>query len=806
MPYAEVAVDAPVGVEQTFSYAIPDALPLAPGDVVWAPFGPRLLPGVVFEITPLPQVAETREVAGRMAPQPLLQPHQLQLARWLSRYYRAPLFTCAALMLPPDFRGKQRAFLSIAPDIALPGDVPADDLRLVEQVRGSGRAEERALVRGLGRGGSQQMERLLRKGWLQRHWEVQPPKGRPKLVEYLQAALSEAQYQEAVALLHQSRASRQRALLEAMPPGSPPQPAASLRKEYGAAAVAALLARGYLHRQLVRQERDPLAGQSFPQDTPLNPTPEQRRALEAIASRLDASEGPGVFLLHGVTGSGKTEVYLQAIAHCIAKGNRALMLVPEIALTPQMVQRFAARFPGRVTMLHSGLSPGERFDMWWSIREGRYDVVIGSRGALFAPLTDLGLIVLDEEHEWTYKQQEQGPLYHAREAAVHLAELTGAVVVLGSATPDVVTYERAQRGQYRLLELPYRVEEATGGVAPQARVEVVDMRRELKEGNRSIFSQALQEALNGCLQGGHQGILFLNRRGSASSVQCRNCGLALRCHRCAIALTYHSVEVGLVCHQCNRRSPVPAACPRCKSPRIRFLGLGTQRLVEEVQGLFPGARVLRWDRDAVTYPKAHQEITRQFQEGEADLLVGTQMLAKGLHFPRVTLVGVLLADIGLNTPDFRAAERAFQVLCQVAGRAGRGVEPGTVVIQTYNPDHYAIKYAAAQDFQGFYRQEIAFRQQQRLPPFSRLVRLDYHHSNEDRCRSTAQGLARALANARDAQGEVVDILGPAPAYPSRVRGRYRWHLLLRGPHPEVLLKGRELPQGWTVDVDPQTTA
>ncbi|MSQ40988.1 MAG: primosomal protein N' [Dehalococcoidia bacterium] len=806
MPYAEVAVDAPVGVEHTFSYAIPTALSLAPGDVVSVPFGPRLLPGVVFEITPFPQVPGTRAVAARLAPAPLLQAHQLQLARWLSRYYQAPLFTCAVPMLPPDFRGVQRAFLSLASDVVMPADVPAEELLLVDRVRGSGREEERVLVRGLGREGPQQVERLLRKGWLQRHWEVQPPRGRPKLVEHLQAALSEASYQEALAGLRQSRASRQQALLEAMRPGSQPQPAASLRKEYGAAGVAALLAKGYLRRVLVRQERDPLAGQTFPQDAPLNPTPEQRRALKAIVSRMDAPEGPGVFLLHGVTGSGKTEVYLQAIAHCIAKGKRALVLVPEIALTPQMVQRFAARFPGRVTVLHSGLSPGERFDLWWSIREGRHDVVIGPRGALFAPLTDLGLIVLDEEHEWSYKQQEQGPLYHAREAAVHLGELTGAVVVLGSATPDVVTYERAQRGQYLLLGLPYRVGEATGGEAPQAHVEVVDMRRELKEGNRSIFSKALQEALDRCLQGGHQGILFLNRRGASSSVQCRNCGLALRCRRCDIALTYHSVEVGLVCHQCNRRSPVPAACPRCKSPRIRFLGLGTQRLVEEVQVMFPGARVLRWDRDAAAYPKAHQEINRRFQEGEADLLVGTQMLAKGLHFPRVTLVGALLADIGLNTPDFRAAERAFQVLCQVAGRAGRGAEPGRVVIQTYNPDHYAIKHAAAQDFQGFYRQEMAFRQQQRLPPFSRLVRLEYHHSNEDRCRATAQGLARALANDRDAQGEVVDILGPVPAYPSRVRGRYRWRLLLRGSHPEVLLKGRELPQGWTVDVDPQTTA
>ena len=806
MAYAEVAVDTPVGVDQTFSYAIPDTLQLVPGDAVWVPFGPRHLTGIVFEVAPLPQVPETREVAARLSATPLLHPYRLKLAHWISCYYRSSLFEAAALMLPPHFRRRQRPFLSLGPNAVVPSGASAEEARLLQEVKEQGRMAEAALKRRLGRGAQQQVERLLRRGVLQRHWEVEQASVQAKHVEHLKLELSGTQREEVAAQLRQTRAARQGALLEYLAAAEQAQPAAPLRKEFGVGAVKTLLAKGYLSREMVRQERDPLAGQTFPRESPLHLTLEQGRALDAITRRLDGSEGPRTFLLWGVTGSGKTEVYLQAIAHCVERGRRALVLVPEIALTPQMVRRFAARFPGRVAVLHSGLSQGEQYDQWWRIQEGHYDVVVGSRSALFAPQPDLGLIVVDEEHEWTYKQQEQGPLYHVRETASRLAELAGAVVVLGSATPDVVTYHRVQNGHYQLLELPHRVGADSTEVLPVAPVEVVDMRRELKEGNRGIFSNSLQGALELCLQGGHQGILFLNRRGSAGSVQCRDCGLPLRCRRCAIALTYHAVEERLVCHQCNRRSRVPRSCPRCGSSRIRFLGLGTQRVVEEVQRRFPGARILRWDRDAVARPKAHQEITRRFQEGEADLLVGTQMLTKGLHFPRVTLVGVLLADIGLNLPDFRSGERVFQVLCQVAGRAGRGTAPGRVVVQTYNPDHYAVKYAAAQDYHGFARGELEFRRQQALPPFSRLVRLMYQHPSEERCRFHAEALARSLTEARDAQGEMVDILGPAPAYPSRVRGRYRWQLLLRGLRPEVLLEGLELSQGWTVDVDPQVTA
>ena len=543
----------------------------------------------------------------------------------------------------------------------------------------------------------------------------------------------------------------------------------------------------------------------------LIPTAHQAQVIDQIAAALEASRY-AAFLLQGVTGSGKTEVYLQALARCVEQGRRGIVLVPEISLTPQTVQRFQARFPGRVAVLHSRLSEAEHRRMWWGVFHGRYDVVIGSRSALFAPVQPLGLIVVDEEHEWTYKQQDAEPGYHARAVALRLAQHTGAVAVLGSATPDVVTYHRALAGQsLRLFTLPSRIgnqaQPKEGALGPEhrplAQVEIVDMRQELREGNRSIFSRDLQQALEVTISRGDQAILFINRRGAAGVVQCRDCGHVLRCRSCDTPLTYHTAPERLLCHQCNRRSGMPARCPDCRSPRIRYLGLGTQRVVKELEALLPDVATLRWDRDVALADNAHETVLERFARGEAQVLVGTQMVAKGLHVPSVTLVGAVLADIGLHLPDFRAGERVFQLLCQVAGRAGRGVGQGIAIVQTYRPDYYAVVLAAQQDYPAFYRQEADFRRAQRLPPFSRLVRLLFTHTNDVRCQREAERLGRVLRHQRQIWGLAeVDVLGPAPAYPTRVRGRYRWHILLRGPDPRLLLDRAELPQGWLVDVDP----
>ncbi len=608
------------------------------------------------------------------------------------------------------------------------------------------------------------------------------------------------------------------------------------------ATLRALEAAGVIALDEVEVIRDPLAAREFPRDIPPELTADQQAAWVQMrdgltaaweagedASRRDGEQAAPVFLLHGVTGSGKTELYLRAIAEALAHDRQAIVLVPEIALTPQTVQRFAARFPGRVTIWHSDLSPGERFDLWRRIRGGDVDVVVGSRSALFVPLPRLGLIVVDEEHEPAYKQ-ERTPRYHARDVALELGRIVHAPVILGSATPSLESYHAAQQGRFRLIALPRRVLAHRAAVAEvQARegataslpkgegdvcymdlppVEVVDLRQELRAGNRSIFSRRLQEALAQTLDRGQQAILFLNRRGAATFVMCRDCGLVLRCPRCDVPLTYHEPTNGagrtgtLLCHHCSRRMPAPSACPQCGSARIRYFGAGTQRVVREVARLFPKARVVRWDRDVTGHRGAHEQILAQFVEHQADILVGTQMVAKGLDLPLVTLVGVIAADIGLYLPDFRAAERTFQLLAQVAGRAGRSPLGGRVIVQTYTPEHYAIQAASRHDFDAFYRQEMRFRREQGYPPFARLVRLICIGSNAERVQAEAEHMAQLLRRRMAHREDALDLIGPAPCFFARERGRYRWQIVLRGADPAALLHGLSLSPAWRIDVDP----
>jgi primosomal protein N' (replication factor Y) len=546
------------------------------------------------------------------------------------------------------------------------------------------------------------------------------------------------------------------------------------------------------------------------------------------------------FLLHGVTGSGKTEIYMRAIDFALRRGQRAIVLVPEIALTPQTVRRFAARFPGRVAVLHSGLSDGERYDTWRRARRGLFDIAIGARSALFAPLPDLGVIVIDEEHDASYKQTPPvpPPYYHARDAAIALASFTGAAVILGSATPDVVTYHRARAGRYQLLELPKRImghRQRIEGMAERLRVasvyrplptgdgdailrmddaltiplppiQVVDLRQELRAGNRSIFSRALDAAITETLARGEQSILFLNRRGTATFVNCRDCGHVMNCPRCGIPLTYHQPRMALYCHQCGRREAYPQVCPNCGSERIRFFGLGTEKLEALVRERWPEARLIRWDRDTTNEEGSHEAILAGFINREADILVGTQMIAKGLDLPFVTLVGVISADVALGLPDYNTGERTFQVLAQVAGRAGRGLLGGRVIVQTYQPDHYAIRAAAEHDYAGFYVEEIRFRTQHALPPFRRIVRLLVSDPVSDRARNMAEDMARVLNRVvRDRALAATEILGPTPAFFNRLDGRYRWHILIHTPDPHRLLEDVHIPTPWVVDIDPEST-
>jgi primosomal protein N' (replication factor Y) len=555
-------------------------------------------------------------------------------------------------------------------------------------------------------------------------------------------------------------------------------------------------------------DRDPLAGLVVAPAAPVELTPGQAVIAREIRRILeDAERHPRTFLVQGVTGSGKTEIYLDATEKCLALGKRAIVLVPEIALTHQTIERFAARFPGQVAVQHSGLSDGERHDQWWRIKQGDYGIVIGSRGAVFAPQPDLGLIVLDEEHEWTYKQQDASPRYHARSVAERLSEMTGAVVLMGSASPDVGTYYRGLLKDINLFLLADRFAvgsdrngERKGSLA---RVHLVDMREELKSGNREMFSRKLFFELEQCIASGDQAVLFINRRGSASSLQCRNCGFTVRCRRCDITMTLHRQPDRLLCHYCGDRRAIIEQCPRCLTFRMSFYGFGTETVLGELQRHFSDASAIRWDRDTVRTAKDYETALNRFRSGEAQVLVGTQMIAKGLHFPNVTLVGVVSADVGLHIPDFSAAERTFQIVCQVAGRSGRGERPGTVVVQTYQPENYAVQSAAAQDYQAFYRREMAFRRRQADPPYSKLIRLLYAHRNAAQCEGDAIRLSDSLREQRDAWGmSDVDLLGPVPAFPARLRGMYRWQIVLRGPEPRLLLDKASVPTGWQVDMDP----
>ena len=807
MNFAEVAVDAPAGHSRTFSYSVPEDLDLTPGQSVRVPFGPRTLQGIVFDILPTPQVEQTRDVLEATSPDPLLDRHHLELARWISSYYICSLFEATAPMLPPGGRFRARTLLSIGPgveDLTAAANGPVQ-LRVLEYVRRRGTVALSRLSRALGENARSAATRLVARGVLESRVQRAAGGLAPRHVDHL--ALAPEALEEVRAWMPKARrrAPRQAALVEALLEADAPVPAARARKEHGASAVARLLERRWLHVVRMRADRDPLEGRRFGPSRPVVLTPPQQAAADAIAAAIEAPD-PATFLIQGVTGSGKTEVYVAAVARCLELGRRAIVMVPEIALTPQIIERFASRFPGQVAVLHSGLSAGERFDQWWRTRQGGYGVVVGSRSAVFAPVDDLGLIVIDEEHEWTYKQHDAHPRYHAREVAIRLSELTRATVVLGSASPDVGSYYRGLKKEFALFTLPYRVAAAGSQrptTAPLAGVEIVDMRLELKAGNRHIFSRKLDAEMESCLASGNQMMLFLNRRGTASQTQCRSCGHQVRCSRCDVALTYHKGAGRLICHYCGARRRLPERCPECLGYRLSYYGVGTQAVAEALEQRFPDITVLRWDRDATRNITDYQALLDRFRSGDGRALVGTQMIAKGLHFPSVTLVGAVLADVGLGIPDYRAGERAFQLLYQVAGRAGRGTQPGKVVIQTYQPDNYAVQAATSQDYGRFYTREMAFRRLQSNPPYSRLIRLLYAHTSSDTCQREARQMFDSLTEQQEAWSmSDVEVLGPVPAYPSRLRGRYRWHIVLRGADPRALLDKATMRGGWVVDVDP----
>jgi len=496
-------------------------------------------------------------------------------------------------------------------------------------------------------------------------------------------------------------------------------------------------------------------------------------------------------LLHGITGSGKTEIYLRVILDVLENDKQAILLVPEIALTPQLVGYFAASVPkDQIAVLHSNLSEGEKLTAWERIHSGEVKLVIGSRSALFAPARDLGVVILDEEHEWNYKN-DQTPRYHARAVAMQIVEKTGAKLILGSATPSLESYFFAKEGRIQLLELPDRI-----GESKLPEVSIVDLRNELKRENFSPFSQLLEEKIREKLEKKEQVILLLNKRGYSSAIVCRDCGFVLECEHCSLSLTFHSKINRCICHSCGATKTPPVKCPNCSSAAIRFLGSGTQKIEEELPKLFPRARILRADRDTTTLRGSHQKIYEEFRDGKADILIGTQIIAKGLDLPNVSLVGVLLADIGLHIPDFRAAEKTFSLLTQVAGRSGRGAKKGEVIIQTYSPENPAIRAARTHDYRKFYAEEIAERKNGGWPPFQKVVKFIFVDTNEGNARRAAESFAKKLKDAGEKK------VWLAPALIAKLHNKFHFHVIWKGGDPRKLFEKVELPEKVRIDVDP----
>jgi len=542
----------------------------------------------------------------------------------------------------------------------------SESLRVLEYIENHGSVAQANLTRKFGRSSRELVADLIAKGVVARRESILPPRVGPKMQQFV--SINRAMYDYHEMLLHLKRSPKQEQALTFLHRLQHPVLAKVLRTKFGAQSIRNLISKDYLTIQHIRSYRTPAIGQEIPFDAKRILSEDQERAVGVIRDSLDEYPRSRKILLWGIAGSGKTEVYIRAIDECLARGRTAIILVPDISLTAQTVGEIVARFPNQVAVLHSGLSPGEQFDQWQQILEGSFRIVVGVRSAIFAPMDKLGLIVVDEEHDWNYKQSDKAPRYHAREVAAQLVDLSGAVLICGSATPDVVSYHAAQHNWYALLQMHSR---PSGRTNRSVRTTIVDMRAELRSGNRSIFSRQLLDKLTECMDQNSKAIFFINRRGTAQSVQCRSCGYVATCPRCEISLTYHSETDRLNCHYCGITKKSPDYCPVCADNRIRFLGLGTQRVVQELESHVPDAEIIRYDSDVARKSSEHESINKKFREPGSRIMVGTQMLAKGLDFPDVSLVGIVLADLGLSAPNFRASERSFQLLAQVAGRAGR---------------------------------------------------------------------------------------------------------------------------------------
>ena len=838
---ASVAVPRPV--RRLFTYVVPPALVprCRRGVRVIVPFGSRKLTGYLLELSDAPSgppagLPSPRPVEEVLDPDPVLDDAILELTRWASEYYVVSWGEMIRTALP-GMQAVLRRVLAITTkgrEALAAGDGALVDPTAPRIARDPRAREILAVLAEIGgeRGAAlrlQDLKKRLRSRFRPSVLRSLEHQGLIEVTEFAAAPGPRPRMERHARLLESGGAAagaglrtgagrepakrlggRQMALLRALQEAGGRMAVPVLLARTGApgAALRSLRERGLIAIEAEEARRRPLSLEAPAGPAPvLEPTPDQRTAIDAIRGALDEGRF-ATCLLQGVTGSGKTEVYQRAIEAAVSSGRRALYLVPEIGLTPLLARRLRARFGEVLALLHSGLSEGERYDEWRRIREGRVDVVLGARSAVFAPLPGLGLIVVDEEHDASYKQDES-PRYNGRDLAIMRGKMAGAVVVLGSATPSMESYHQAMLGRYRLLRLPERI-----GAAGLPRVEMVDMRREFEEiGRESILSRRLLAALQDRVARREQSLVLLNRRGFSTFALCRACGETVTCRRCSITLTLHLGERRLRCHYCDESRRVPESCPACGSPHLHFGGTGTERLEEALRAAIPSARLLRMDRDTVSGRGSVEGILTRFERGEVDILLGTQMIAKGHDFPNVTLVGVLAADALLGMPDFRAGERTFQLLAQVAGRSGRGDRPGEVIVQAYHTDHHAIRAACAHDFEAFARGEMEFRRAANYPPHSALALLLVKDRVFDRARAGALAVAGALrAMARSS----LKVFGPAPAPLERLRGEYRVQVLVKATSRKQMQEAlaellgrldRRTPrlESLVIDVDPMST-
>jgi primosomal protein N' (replication factor Y) (superfamily II helicase) len=800
--YLYCDVSLPVPLDQPFTYALPDTLRhrVQPGSRLIVPFGTRKLTGVILRCHDEKPAIAVREALRLMDSEPVLSGELMALGRWIAGYYCSPLGDVLRGMLPLASevrRGKVYTLTDAGRDAArqLLLDTSPDDpvlqvLRMLERRPLSASYLTKALPAAVNAIRSLERKRFIVAEEVQTERDpLRAPSERLR-VELAARPGAEPKLNKPEREL--------RAFLE-LHPGSH-----NLKELESMVRQASPAARSLARKGLVSLKPETVAVKA-----PIRARHElnsaQQAAFQQIHEAVKARRFQ-TFLLHGVTGSGKTEVYLTAIETALSEGRGALLMVPEIALTPQMAGQFFSRFGDHVAILHSAFTDVERTEQWRRIRSGSATVVVGTRSGVFAPVQNLGLIIVDEEHDGSYKQEEN-PRYNGRDVAIVRAQGANACVVLGSATPSLESRYNAEKGKYTLLDLPERI-----GSRPMPAVELIDMRQEFLETRKQdTFSRKLIETLAQKVEVGEQTIVLLNRRGFSSFVACRACGERVQCINCSLTLTYHKRDRRLLCHYCGYAEKVPSQCPKCSSDHIYFLGIGSERVEEELHRAFPAARIARLDRDTVTGKRQYESILQDFREGSYDMLVGTQMIAKGHDIPNVTLVGVLAADMGLGMPDFRAAERTFQLLTQVAGRAGRGSLPGTVLVQTINPDHYAVRLAAAQDYAAFYEKELNFRRMMHYPPFSAMANVLVRSEKKE----MAMRMSAELGHLISPPPEKLRVLGPAEAPVPRLKNEYRYQFLVKAASRKLLndllqrIRAFAADNKWgatalVIDVDPLT--